>query len=160
MLVKILNFFSNLWSAVPGEVICGSVRTTHSRTFFCGSDKGLLQRYEGSGLFTYMRSTLIATIFGMTGGVAILLADVPVVKILPATSAHEYGAPLVPQIEEEVGVPEPLDHYSVAQAKTKTEKHAPRRHAYVARRPNFFEKLFVSFSNLQKHQSAKSSRKQ
>ena len=106
-----------------------------------------------------MKSTLLAAIFGITGGVAILFAA-PVVKILPATSAHEYGAPVVPQIEEELPVPEPLDHYSVAQAKTKTEKHAPRRRGYVARRPNFFEKLFVSFSNLQKHQSAKSSRKQ
>jgi hypothetical protein len=106
-----------------------------------------------------MRSTLLVAIFGITGGVAILLAAAPVVKILPATSAHEYGAPVVPQIEEELPVPEPLDHYSVAQAKTKTEKQAPRRHRYMARRPNFFEKLFVSFINLQKHQPAKSSRK-
>jgi hypothetical protein len=105
-----------------------------------------------------MKSTLLAAIFGITGGVAILFAA-PVVHILPATSAHEYGAPVVPQIEEEVGVPEPLDHYSVAQAKTKTEKQAQRRHRYVARRPNFFEKLFVSFINLQKHQPEKSSGK-
>jgi hypothetical protein len=53
----------------------------------------------------------------------------------------------VPQIEEEVPVPEPLDHYSVAQAKI--EKQAPRRHRYVARRPNFFERLLVSYINLQ-----------
>ena len=103
-------------------------------------------------------SALLAAIFGITGGVAILFA-VPVVNILPATSAHEYGAPIVPQIEEEVPVPEPLDHYSVDQAKTKIEKQAPRRHRYVVRRPNFFEKLFVSFINLQKHQPAKSSHK-
>ena len=103
-------------------------------------------------------SALLAAIFGITGGVAILFA-VPVVNILPATSAHEYGAPIVPQIEEEVPVPEPLDHYSVDQAKTKIEKQAPRRHRYVVRRPNFFEKLFVSFIKLQKHQPAKSSHK-
>jgi hypothetical protein len=105
-----------------------------------------------------MKSTLLAAIFGITGGVAILFAA-PVVNILPATSAHEYGAPMVPQIEEEVPVPEPLDHYSVDQAKTKIGKQAPRRHRYVARRPNFFEKLFASFIKLQKHQPAKSSPK-
>jgi len=105
-----------------------------------------------------MRSTLLAAIFGITGGVAILLAAVPVVKTHPEWK-WEYGAPVVPQIEEEVGVPKPLDHYSVAQAKTKIEKQAPRRHRYVVRRPNFFEKLFVSFINLQKHQPAKSSHK-
>ena len=103
-------------------------------------------------------SALLAAFFGITGGVAILFA-VPVVNILPATSAHEYGAPIVPQIEEEVPVPEPLDHYSVPQAKTKIEKQAPRRHRYVARRPNFFERLLISFINLQKHQPAKSSPK-
>jgi len=110
-----------------------------------------------------MKSTLLAAIFGITGGVAILLAvpaegNTPVVKIHPEWK-WDGDAPRVPQVEEEVGVPEPLDHYSVAQAKSKTEKQAPRRHRYVARRPNFFEKLLVSFINLQKHQSAKSSRK-
>jgi hypothetical protein len=119
-----------------------------------------------SAYFTYMKSTLLAAIFGITGGVAILFAA-PVVYIVPATSAHEYGAPMVPQIEEEVPVPEPLDHYSVDQAKTnsvdqaktKIGKQAPRRHRYVARRPNFFEKLFASFIKLQKHQPPKSSPK-
>jgi hypothetical protein len=107
-----------------------------------------------------MKSAVIAAIFGITGGVAILLA-VPAegkatVVIDPAKWAGEYGAPLVPQIEEEV-VPEPLEHYSVAQAKTKTEKPAPRRHRHVARsRPNFFEKLVAGFIKLQKHQPAKS----
>jgi hypothetical protein len=113
---------------------------------------------------TSMKSALLAAIFGITGGVAILLAvpaeeKAPVVKIHPATWAD--GGPLVPQIEEEaLVVPEPLEHYSVAQAKTKTEKQAPRRHRHVARpRPNFFEKLVVGFINLQKYQPAKSSRK-
>ena len=110
-----------------------------------------------------MKSTLLAAIFGITGGVAILLAvpaegNTPVVKIHPEWK-WEYGAPVVPQIEEEVPVPEPLDHYSVDQAKTKIGKQAPRRHRYVARRPNFFEKLFASFIKLQKHQPAKSSPK-
>jgi hypothetical protein len=106
-----------------------------------------------------MRSTLLAAIFGITGGVGILLAAVPVVKIHPEWK-WEYGTPVVPQIEKEVlVVPEPSDHYSVAQAETKTEKQAPRRHRHVARtRPNFFEKLFVSFINLQKHPPAKSPR--
>ena len=107
-----------------------------------------------------MKSALLAAIFGITGGVAILLA-VPaeekarVVKIHPAKWAED--APVVPQIEEEAQVvPEPLEQYSVAQAKTKTEKQAPRRHEHVARpRPDFFEKLVVGFINLQKHQPEK-----
>ena len=107
-----------------------------------------------------MKSALLAAIFGITGGVAILLAvpaeeKAPIVKIHPAKWAED--APVVPQIEEEAQVvPEPLEQYSVAQAKTKTEKQAPRRHRDVARaRPNFFEKLVVGFINLQKHQPAK-----
>ena len=123
-----------------------------------GSDKELLQLYEGFGLFTHMKSALLAAIFAITGGVAILLAvpaeeKAPVVKMSPSKWAED--APVVPQIEEEVlVVPEPLEHYSVAQ--TKTEKQAPRRHTHVARaRPNFFEKLVVDFINLQKHQPAK-----
>jgi hypothetical protein len=128
-----------------------------------GSDKELLQLYEGFGLFTHMKSALLAAIFAITGGVAILLAvpaeeKAPVVKMSPSKWAED--APVVPQIEEEVlVVPEPLEHYSVAQ--TKTEKQAPRRRTHVAGpRPNFFEKLVIDFINLQKHQPAKSSRKQ
>jgi hypothetical protein len=110
-----------------------------------------------------MKSALLAAIFGITGGVTILLAvpaeeKAPVVKIHADKWAED--APLVPQIEKEaLVVPEPLEQYSVTQAKTKTEKQAPRRHRHVARpRPNFFEKLVVAFINLQKHQPAKSSR--
>ena len=128
-----------------------------------GSDKGLLQLYEGFGLFTHMKSALLAAIFAITGGVAILLAvpaeeKAPVVKMSPAKWAED--APVVPQVEEEaLVVPEPLEHYLVAQ--TKAEKQAPRRRTHVARpRPNFFEKLVIDFINLQKHQPAKSSRKQ
>ena len=128
-----------------------------------GSDKGLLQLYEGFGLLTHMKSALLAAIFAITGGVAILLAvpaeeKAPVVKMSPGKWTED--APVVPQIEEEaLVVPEPLEHYLVAQ--TKTEKQAPRRRTHVARpRPNFFEKLVIDFINLQKHQPAKSSRKQ
>lgn len=111
-----------------------------------------------------MKSALLAVIFGITGGVAILLAvpaeeKAPVVYSSPAKWAQEYGSPVVPQREEEVQVAEPSDHYSVARAKT--EKQAARRRRDVARpRPNFFERLVTSFINLQKHQPAKSSHKQ
>jgi hypothetical protein len=111
-----------------------------------------------------MKSALLAVIFGITGGVAILLAvpaeeKAPVVYSSPAKWVQEYGAPVVPQREEEVQVPEPSDHYSVARAKT--EKPAARRRRDVAGpRPNFFERLVTSFINLQKHQPAKSSHKQ
>ena len=123
-----------------------------------GSDKRLVRLYEGFGLFTHVRSALLAAIFGIIGGGALLFAvpaegKGPIVKIHPEWGA-EYGAPLVPQIEEDVGVPEPLEHYSVAQAKT--EKPAPRRHMHVVRpRPNFFEKLVAGFIKLQKHQATK-----
>jgi len=96
--------------------------------------------------------------------VAILLAvpaeeKAPVIKIQLPKSWPDYGEPVVPQIEEvppqEALLPEPLDHYSVAQAKT--EKSAPRRHTHVVRpRPNFFEKLVAGFIKLQKPQTAKS----
>ena len=76
-----------------------------------------------------------------------------VIKIQPPKSFPDYGEPLVPQIEEvpppEALVPEPSDHYLVAQAKT---EKAPRRNTHVARpRPNFFEKLLAGFIKLQKH---------
>jgi hypothetical protein len=63
-------------------------------------------------------------------------------------------------MEEVLVVPEPLEHYSIAQAKTKTEKQAQRRQRHVIRaHPNFFAKLVIAFVNLQKHQPAKSSGK-
>jgi hypothetical protein len=109
-----------------------------------------------------MKSSFLAAIFGITAAGAILLAvpaeeKAAVVKS-PAKWAQEYGAPVVPQIEEEVQVPEPLEHYSVAESKT--EKQRPRGHRYVARpRPNFFERLVAGFINLQKPHPAKSTRK-
>lgn len=83
-----------------------------------------------------MKSALFAAIFGITAGVAVLLAvpseEKAPVKIHPPKWFPDYGDPVVPQIEEvppqEVLVPEPLDHYSVAQAKT--EKPAARRHMH------------------------------
>src|SRR5213080_3827766 len=110
-----------------------------------------------------MKSALLAAIFGITGMVAILLAvpaeeKAPVFIIHPPKWLPDYGDPMVAQIEEvapqEVLVPEPLDHYSVAQAKT--EKPAPRRHMHVRPRPNFLEKLVAGFIKLQKPQTAKS----
>lgn len=111
-----------------------------------------------------MKSAVLAAIFGITGGVAILLA-VPAEKKALVTNIRapkwtaDYGEPVVPQIEVEDApvYPEPVERYLVAQAKP--EKPAPRRHRYVARRPNFFERLLVSFIKLQKHQPAKSPRK-
>jgi hypothetical protein len=111
-----------------------------------------------------MKFALLAAIFGVTGGVTILLAvpaeeKAPVIKIQLPKSFPDYGEPVVPQIEEmppeEVLLPEPVDHYSVAEGKT--EKPAPRRHMHVVRRrPNFFEKLVAGFIKLQKHQASKS----
>ena len=105
-----------------------------------------------------MKSALLTAIFAIIGGVAILLAvpaeeKAPVIKIKLPKSFPDYGEPIVPQIEEmppqEVLVPEPLDHYLVAQAKT---GKAPRRYMHVVRtRPNFFEKLVADFIKLQKH---------
>jgi serine/threonine protein kinase len=81
------------------------------------------------------------------------------VKIHPTTWAQEYDAPVAPQIEEKVLVPEPLERYSVAQARTKTEKQASHRYRHVARpRPSLFKKLVTGFIKLQK-QPAKSFRK-
>ena len=116
-------------------------------------------------LCQYMKSALVAAIFGITGLVAISFAvpagdKASVIKIHSLNRFPDYGEPVVPQIEEvppqEVIVPEPLDrYYSVAQ--TKTQKPVPRCHRHVFRpRPNFFEKLVAGFIKLQKHQPAKS----
>ena len=77
-----------------------------------------------------------------------------VIKTQLPKSFPDYGEPMVPQIEEvppdEVLLPESVDHYSAAEAKTK--KTVPRRHIHVVRpRPNFFERLVAGFIKLQKH---------
>jgi len=98
-----------------------------------------------------MKSALFATIIMIVGGVAILLA-------FPAEdkrSAFEFRQAraelgLPPQIEDEkiendVAVtPEPAEQYSIVHVKPKTQT-TTSRHRYVARRPNFFERLLVSF---------------
>jgi len=84
-----------------------------------------------------MKSALLATIFGIIGGVAILLAvpeeKTPVIKIQPVKSFQDYGEPVVPQIEEtppqEGPVHEPMDRYLSAPAKT--EKTGPRHDRHV-----------------------------
>jgi hypothetical protein len=111
-----------------------------------------------------MKSALVAAIFGITGGIAMLLAvpadeKAPVIKIQPPKSFPDYGEPLVPQIDEvpppEGLVPKPLDRNLVAQAKTEKPAPRPRRHV-VRPRPNFFQKLLAGFIKLQKNQPAKS----
>jgi hypothetical protein len=113
-----------------------------------------------------MKSALLATIFGIIGGVAILLAvpaeeKPPVIKIQPAKSFPDYGEPVVPQIEEtppqEVPGPESMDRYLVAQGKT--GKAATHHRHVVHSRQNFFEKLFAGFIELQKRPAAKSAHK-
>src|SRR5947207_14195377 len=105
-----------------------------------------------------MKSALLAAIFGITGMVAILLAapaeeKAPVFIIHPPKWLPDYGDPGVAQIEEmapqEVLVPKPLDHYSVARAKT--ENQAPLRHMHVVRRrTNVSDKLVAGVIELKK----------
>ena len=111
-----------------------------------------------------MKSALLATIFWINAGVAILLAvpaeeKLPVIEIQPPKSFPDYGEPVVPQIEEtppqEALVPEPMDRYLVTQAKT--TKTVPPHHRHAVRpRTNFLERLVAGFIKLQKRQVAKS----
>jgi hypothetical protein len=113
-----------------------------------------------------MKSALFATIFVIVGGIGILLA-------FPAEDKRaafefrqakaELGLP--PQSEDEkieddaAVTPEPVDKYSIVHPKPEV-RTITFRHRHVARqRPNFLEKLVVSFINLQKHQSAKTATK-
>ena len=107
-----------------------------------------------------MKSAFFVTIFVIVSGVAILLA-------FPAEDKRaafefrqakaELGLP--PQLEDEkieddfAVTPEPVDKYSIVHPKPKVRTTTSR---HVARqRPNFLEKLVVSFINLQKHHPAK-----
>ncbi len=79
----------------------------------------------------------------------------PVIKIQLPKPWPDYGEPVVLQIEElpppEALLPEPLDHYLVAQAKS--EKPAPLRHMHVVPpRPSLLQKLVDGFIKLQTHQ--------
>ena len=70
----------------------------------------------------------------------------------------ELGLP--PQIEDDVAVsPEPVEQYSIVHVKPKIRTTTSRHRHVARRRPNFLEKLFVSFINLQKHQPAKTATK-
>ena len=107
-----------------------------------------------------MKSAFFATIFVIVGGVAMLLAfpaeDKRAVYEFRKAKA-ELGLP--PQIEDDVAVsPEP-EQYSIVQVKPKIRTTASRHRHVARRRPNFLEKLFVSFVNLQKHQPAKTATK-
>jgi hypothetical protein len=116
-----------------------------------------------------MKSALLAAIFGITGGVAILLAEDKGAAVKFRQARAEEGLP--PQTETEPSVVlEPVERYSSiwryaagaqsTQAKAKPKKQATHRRRHIARsRPNFFQRLAASFINLQKHQAAKTPRK-
>ncbi len=113
-----------------------------------------------------MKSAFFATIFVIVGGVAILLAFPAEDKraaIEFRQARAELGLP--PQIEDEkiedeVAVsPEPVDAYSIAHVKPEVRTTTSRHRHVARRRPNFLEKLVVSFINLQKHQPAKTAAK-
>jgi serine/threonine protein kinase len=96
----------------------------------------------------------------MTSPIRTTIPSALPVKTDPANWAQKNDTPVAPEIWEEVVVPTPLEHYSVAQASTKTEKQASHRKKHVARsRPNLFKKLVAGFIKLQKRHPAKSSRK-
>jgi hypothetical protein len=120
-----------------------------------------------------MKSAFFATIFVIVGGVAILLAfpEDPRATIEFRQARAELGLP--PEIQDNLAlterdltlterdlavIPEPVDQYSSVQVKRKI-RTTTSRHRHVARRPNFLEKLVVSFINLQKHQPAKTATK-
>jgi len=114
-----------------------------------------------------MKSALLAAIFWITGGVAILLAEDKGAAVKFRQARAEEGLPPQREMEPYV-IREPVERYSsiwryaavaqFTQAKAKPEKQATQRRRHVARsRPNFLQRLVVSFMKLQKHQPAKSS---
>jgi hypothetical protein len=111
-----------------------------------------------------MKSAFFVTIFLIVSGVAILFAfsaEDPRAAIEFREARAELGLP--PQVDDErldgTVTVEPLEQYSIVHVKPKTGT-TTSRHRHVARRhPNFFEKLVVSFVNLQKHQPAKTATK-
>ena len=115
-----------------------------------------------------MKSSFLATIFVIVGGVAILLAF-PAEDKRSATEFREAKAELglPPQVEDDVAVTErdlavvaePVDQYSSLQVKPKIRTTTSRHRHVVHRHPNFLEKLVVSFISLQKHQPAKTATK-
>ena len=115
-----------------------------------------------------MKSAFFVTIFVIVGGVAILLAFAAEDKragIEFHQARAELGLP--PQIEDDVAVterdlaviPEPMDQYLSVHLKPKI-RPTTARHRHVAhQRPNFLEKLVISFIKLQKHPPAKTATK-
>ena len=113
-----------------------------------------------------MKSALFATIFVIVGGVAILLgfpAEDKRAAFEFRQARAELGLP--PQIEDQVSVtpdevsvtPELV--YSIAHLKPKTQTTTSRHRHVACRRLNFFERLVLSFINLQKHHPAKTATK-
>src|SRR5436305_10246685 len=113
-----------------------------------------------------MKSTLFSTILVIVGGVAILPAF-PAEDKRAAIEFREARAELglPPQIEDEkikddVAVtPESVEQYSIVHANPKIQTTTSRHRHVARRRPNFLEKLVVSFINLQKHPLAKTATK-
>src|SRR6478752_21280 len=115
-----------------------------------------------------MKSAFFVTIFVIVNGLAILLAFPAEDKraaIEFRQAREELGLPS--QIEDDVPIterdfaviPESVDQYSNVQVKPKIRPITPR-HRHVAReRPNFLEKLVISFVKLQKHPPAKTATK-
>jgi hypothetical protein len=106
-----------------------------------------------------MKSALLAAIFGITGGGGILFAEDKGAAAKFRQARAEEGLP--PQIEmEPYVIREPVERYSITQAKAKPKKQATHRRRHVARaRKTFLQRLVASFNNLQKHQAAKTPRK-
>ena len=113
-----------------------------------------------------MKSALSATIFVIVGGVAILLgfpAEDKRVAFEFRQARAELGLP--PQIEDQVSVTAdevsvtPEFVYSIAHLKPKTQTTTSRHRHAASRCLNFFERLVVSFINLQKHHPAKTATK-
>ena len=113
-----------------------------------------------------MKSALFATIFGIVGGVTILLAF-PAEEKRAALEFRQARAELglPPQIEDEkieddvAVIPEPVDQYSIVHVKPKTQTTTSRHRHIAHRRLNFFEKLVVGFVNLQKQHPTKTATK-
>ncbi|HEX3619541.1 MAG TPA: hypothetical protein VHU16_04140 [Candidatus Udaeobacter sp.] len=113
-----------------------------------------------------MKSALFAAILVSVGGVGVFLAF-PAEDTREAFEFRQARAELglPPQMEDEkieddvAVLPEPVDKYSIVHPKPEV-RIPTSRHRHVARqRPNFLEKLAVSFINLQKHHPAKTATK-
>ena len=113
-----------------------------------------------------MKSALFATFFLIVGGVGIFLAF-PAEDTREAFEFRQAKAELglPPQIEDEkieddvAVIPEPVDKYSIVHRKSEVRIPTSRHRQVARQRPNFLEKLVVSFINLQKPQPAKTAAK-